>query len=510
MRAVLLLVLATLAGVLTVPAFAPYRIYWLMPVSLALLAGVLGRDGRHAFRLGYVWGLSAYLCNFYWIYVSLHDIAGMPMALAGLLTALLPLYLALYPGLAAWLTVRIGERTGSPALLTWLVLFPGAWTLTEWLRGWMLTGFPWGQAGYSQITESPLAGFAPVTGILGVTLLTAVSGGALSLLTAPGKWRRIGLLAGLVALWVGGAQLKAVAWTEPVGKPISVALAQGNVPQSIKWDPLSFENTLALYAQQIAATRADLMILPETALPAFLDDLPQGYLGMLVNLARRNDMALALGVPRRSDQGNAYYNAVVAVTSPGLPYYAKNHLVPFGEFIPLPWLTGWIYQLMNMPMSGFSGGGASQAPLELAGERLAFNVCYEDSFGEELIGPAANATMLANVSNLAWFGHSGAASQHLQLAQARALETGRTMLRSTNTGMTAIIRPDGAVDAIAAPFTRQVLLGYAQGRTGLTPYMRYGNWPVLLLSALMLCAPLLVWRRRVPRHARPVRFRDQL
>jgi apolipoprotein N-acyltransferase len=509
MRTTLWLILAVLAGTLTMMAFAPYRLYWITPLSLAMLAGILERDGRHAFWIGYAWGLSAYLCNFSWIYICLHDVAGMPAVLAGGLTVLLPAYLALYPGLAAWLAVRIGNRVQAGPSMRWLVLFPAAWTLTEWLRGWMLTGFPWGQVGYSQITESPLAGYDPVGGILLVTLAVAFSAGALSLLVHRGTWRRLIMLALLVALWCGGAQLKQTEWTTPVGKPISVALAQGNVPQSIKWDPLSFESTLSLYAQQVAYTRADLMILPETALPVFLDQLPGAYINMLSSLARRNGTELAVGIPlRKPKDPSAYLNAVVAWTSPGMPYYAKDHLVPFGEFVPLSWLTGWVYQLMNMPLAGFSRGGADQAPLVLAGQKIAFNVCYEDSFGEELIGPAAHSTMLANVSNLAWFGESAAASQHLQLAQARALETGRFMLRSTNTGMTAIIRPDGSVDAIAAPFTRQVLISYAQGRSGMTPYMRHGNWPVLLFAALMLFAPLAPRLGR--RRAHLPRYRDQL
>ncbi|MBV8647133.1 MAG: apolipoprotein N-acyltransferase [Paludibacterium sp.] len=509
MRLALLLILATLAGVITVLGFAPYRIYWVMPLSLAILAHTLSRGGRQAFWLGYAWGVSSYLCNFNWIFVSLHDIAGMPTWLAGPLTVLLPAYLALYPGLAAWMTVRVGDRCDTPPWMRWLLLFPAAWTLTEWLRSWILSGFPWGQVGYSQITESALAGYAPVGGILLVTLLVALFAGALQLMLLTGKWWRLSLGAGMLLVWCGGLALKPIAWTTPVGKPISVALAQGNVPQSLKWDPISFESTLQLYGRQVADTRADLMILPETALPALFNELPPNYVQILQSLANHNGMAVAVGVPRRSDKDpNGYLNAVVALTTPGLPYYAKDHLVPFGEFVPLPWITGWLYQWMNMPMSGFSRGGENQAPLALAGQLVAFNVCYEDSFGEELIGPAAHATLLANVSNLAWFGRSNAASQHLQLAQARALETGRFMLRATNTGMTAIIRPDGAVDAIAAPFTRQVLMGFAEGRSGMTPYMRHGNWPVLLAAVLMLVAPLARRHRSMPDGRR--RYRDHL
>jgi len=508
MRSPLLLLVSALAGGCTLWAFAPYRMFWIMPLALALLIVMLEREPQHAFRHGYLWGLAAYLCNFNWIYLCLHQVAGMPWLPAAALTLLLPAYLALYPALAAWLTVRLGRQSGARRGVRCLLLFPAAWTLCEWLRGWMLSGFPWGQIGYSQITESPLAGFAPLGGILLVTLLLALSAGGLCLAFYSRQRPLYLLLGALTLLWGSGMALKQVAWTTPVGQPIAVALAQGNIPQAIKWDPVSFEMTLTLYAQQISGTRADLMILPETALPVFLDQLPPAYVDMLTRLAQAHNMALALGIPRRTDDRNGYLNAVVALSSPGLPYYAKDHLVPFGEFIPLPFLTGWIYRIMNMPMSGFSRGGPNQQPLLLAGQKVAFNVCYEDSFGEELLGTAAQSTLLANVSNLAWFGKSQAASQHLQLAQTRALETGRYMLRSTNTGMTAIIRPDGEVDAIAAPFTRQVLTGFAQGRSGLTPYMRHGNLPVLLLCLLMLLAPRRRWQK-IRRRARDY-FRDHI
>jgi len=508
MRTALHVTLAALAGGITILAFAPYRMYWIMPLALTVLAHQMERAPKRAFWLGYAWGISAYICNFNWIYLCLHDVAGMPAVLAGLLTLLLPACLGVFTGLAAWVTIKISERTQTGRPVRWLLLFPAAWTLSEWLRGWVFTGFPWGQIGYSQITESPLSGFAPVGGILCVTLMLALSSGILCLAVFSGKWVRITAGVLLLLIWGGALELKQISWTTPVGKPISVALAQGNVPQSIKWDPISFETTLSLYARQIAATRADLMILPETALPVFLNDLPQAYIDMLINLARKNGTALAVGIPRRTDKQDGYLNAVVALTEPGMPYYAKNHLVPFGEFIPLPWLTGWMYQLMDMPLSGFSRGGANQAPLILAGQKIAFNICYEDSFGEELIGSAAQSSMLANVSNLAWFGKSQAASQHLQLAQTRALENGRYMLRSTNTGMTAIIRPDGEVDAIAAPFTRQVLLGFAEGRSGLTPYMKHGNRPLILLCLLMLLLPLVKWKKAMVNAKQ--RYRDHI
>ncbi|CUA84027.1 Apolipoprotein N-acyltransferase [Gulbenkiania indica] len=493
MPQLLLFALTAVAGALSVFAFAPWRMFWLMPLLLAALAELAERRPASAFGTGYAWGLAAYTANFYWIYISLHHVAGLPSVFAAPLTLLLPAYLALYPGLAVWLSCRMAGR----AWLRWLVAFPAAFTLGEWLRGWMLTGFPWGTAGYSQITESPLSGLAPVGGIYLVTWAVALSAGVIVVFARVRPRTRVVLLALMALVWGGGYHLRHRSWTQPVGEPVSVALAQGNVPQSLKWDPQAAQDTLALYYRQVATTRTELMILPETALPLFLEDLPSGYLTMLKGAAERNGTALAVGVPRRGSSENSYYNAVVALTQPGAPAYAKNHLVPFGEFVPLPELTGWLYQYMNMPLSGFSRGGAFQPPIEMAGQKIAFNVCYEDSFGEELIAPAREATLLANVSNLAWFGESAASSQHLQLSQARALETGRYMVRATNTGMTAIVRPDGEVEMVAAPDTRQVLVGTVQGRTGLTPYMIHGDTPILAaMGLLLLIAAVAGWRQR--------------
>ncbi|MDF0606806.1 apolipoprotein N-acyltransferase [Neisseriaceae bacterium TC5R-5] len=488
MRNVLLLLAAALAGSLTLFAFAPYRLYWLMPLTLAALLTLAQYRPQRAFWLGYVWGLAAYTTNFHWIYNSLHDIAGLPAWIALPLVFLLPAYLALYPGLVLWLTMRWLQQPWQRCLL----LFPALWVLGEWLRSWVMTGFPWAAVGYSQITESPLAGYTAVGGIHLVSYLVALLAGALTMLHGSSKLLRAGVLLGVILLLGGGQWLKAVNWTQPLGEPVQVALAQGNIPQQLKWSPENLEMSLRVYYQMVATTKADMMILPETALPLFLDDLPSGYLTMLTDAARRSNMELVTGVPRRQD-GLSYLNAAVALTTPGQPYYAKDHLVPFGEFIPLPSVIGWIYQFMQMPMSGFSRGGPNQSPLVLAKQRVAFNVCYEDSFGEELIGPAARATMLANISNLAWFGKSTAMSQHLQLSQARALENGRYMLRATNNGMTAIIQPNGEVAAIAAPFTRQVLQGAVQGRQGLTPYMRYGNYPLLLLLIVLLLPLTAMW-----------------
>lgn len=495
MRALSYITVSFFTGLVTVYGFAPYRLYWLLPISLAILAELVHRYPARAFLIGYFWGLGAYLAHFYWIFHSLYNVAGLPIWLALPITALLPIYLALYPGLASWISSRINARLW----VRWALIFPAAWTLAEWLRGWMLTGLAWGQVGYSQITESPLAGFAATNGIYAVTFAVALSSGLLMVLTRLNIRARIAMLLLGALLWSSGGWLKEIQWTVPFGKPFTVALAQGNIAQNTKWNPSHLNNALTLYYKQVAATHADLMILPETALPLFLDDLSPGYLNKLINRARLNGMALATGIPLYTEDRQSYLNAVVDLTTDKIPYYAKNHLVPFGEFIPFKWIIGWIYQFMNMPLSDFASGGTQQAPLEMAGQKVAFNICYEDSFGEELIASAAHATILANVSNLGWFGNTEATSQHLQISQARALETGRFILRATNTGMTAIVRPDGEIASIAAPSTTQVLTGFAEGRTGNTPYMQYGNLPILAFTiTILLITTILGWKKTPP------------
>lgn len=485
------------SGAATVLAYAPYRLFMVMPLCLAVLLWLVQRWPQRAFSTAWLWGLTAYCSQFYWIYISLHDIAGLPAPLAGGMTVLLPAYLALYPALACHLTMRIHPQPWVRHLL----LFPALWTIGEWLRSWLLTGFPWGAAGYSQITESPLAGYAPLGGIHLVTFAVALSASLLVWLLQLPRQRALLAVLAITALWGGGEAAKRQQWTQNSGKPLTVSLLQGNIPQSLKWDPATFEFTLATYYRMVVqAPASQLLLLPETALPVFLEDMPSGYLTMINGAAGQKNSTLVTGLPRRTPDGRGYLNAVVTLNDPAFPYYAKDHLVPFGEFIPLPLITSWIYQFMNMPLSGFTPGGSKQLPLAVADQRIAFNICYEDGFGEELIGPAANATMLANVSNLAWFGKSNAMSQHLQLSQARALETGRPMLRSTNTGMTAVIDHRGEVISVAAPDTRQVLSATVQGRSGLTPYMRTGNLPVLLGCALLLLPGLLLglWQRRQP------------
>lgn len=450
--------------------------------------------------LGGAFGLGYFGAGVSWVYVSLSVFGGMPMAAAAGATLAFCAYLALFPALAGALFVRF-----APA--PWLaraLFFAALWALSEWLRGVLFTGFPWLAIAYSQTPPSPLAGFAPLAGVVGVGLLTALlaallvellsglrTGGA----ATPGGQRRsfaaaLPLLAAALLL-AGGAGLRTISWTAAQGEPFSVALLQGNVAQDVKWRPETFAESLATYHRLALDHPAKLTVLPETALPVFYERAPRDYLDELVRLAAREQGDLVFGIV--TGDGERYANAALSLgVSPG-QRYAKSHLVPFGEFTP-PGFS-WFMHALDIPMSDFTPGEAKQAPLAIAGQQVAINICYEDLFGSEIIRALPQATLLVNLSNVAWFGDSLAPAQHLQIAQMRALETGRMMLRATNTGMTAIVGADGRVQAVLPPFTRDALTGEVQGYSGTTPYVRWGDAPALLLAVLLLGLGAL--RRRV-------------
>lgn len=468
-------------GILSVFSFAPFYFY---PLPLLALAGLFhlwarAPTARRAALEGFTFGLGFFGAGVSWIYVSLHDFGGMPLAAALAATALFCALLALFPALTGWLQ---GRWRGS-RVMRLLVLMPALWSLSEWLRGWVLTGFPWLSVGYSQVPLSPLAGFAPILGVYGVSLAVAVGAGALALL-AQRQQRRKALVV-LVLLASCGLALRQVQWTMPVGAPLAVSLVQGNIAQDMKWRPEKARHTLESYARLSASSKGKLIVLPETALPMFLDDVPPAYLEQLAQLGRQRGGDVVVGIPEEKDAGQ-YFNSAFSFGSSPSRIYRKYHLVPFGEYLPLRPVFAWVLYILHIPLSDFTRGAQVQQAMAVANQHLAVDICYEDVFGEEIIRQLPRATLLANLTNDAWFGHSLGPWQHLQIAQMRALETGRFMLRATNTGVTAIIDQHGQVTQLAPVFTATVLEGNAQGFQGATPYVRFGNLPFLLLLALLL------------------------
>jgi apolipoprotein N-acyltransferase len=470
-----------LLGAASVFGFAPF---YLFPLPILALAGFLYLTRlaapAEAMRRGWAFGLGWFLAGVSWVYVSLHDFGMMPAPLAALATLLFAAFLALFPAAAVWLTLHLRL---APAA-RWLLAMPALWTGLEWTRNWLFTGFPWQALGYAQAPFSPLAGYAPILGVFGVSWLAAVTAGAIVL----GRRWAYGLAAGF---WLAGAGLAQVAWTQPEGEPVTVSLLQGNVAQEMKFRPEKLVATLNEYRRLILASEARLIVTPETALPLFLEHLPAGYLDELAGPVRQRDGGLLVGVPER--EGGRYYNSMLALAGGPPQLYRKVHLVPFGEFVPPGF--GWIVDWLSIPLSDFARGASGQPPLALAGQRVAVNICYEDVFGEELIHALPAATLMVNVSNDAWFGRSFAPWQHLQISQMRALETGRWWLRANNTGITAILDEKGRVRAQLEPFRTGALAGEAQGFAGQTPYARWGNAVVVAVLLLALAAAWALQRR---------------
>ena len=474
---------AFLAGSALVAAFSPLDLSPLALLAPALLIHLwlcAARPGDCAW-IGFAFGMGLFAAGVSWVYVSLSLFGGMPAPLAAFATLAYCAWLALLPAAVGYAQHRIGAGDSMRAF----VFIPALWMLSEWVRGWYFTGFPWLALGYAG-TDTPLAGYAPLVGVYGVSLIAMACAALVwAIVLRP---RRAVSLALLVAILAAGALLRLVEWTQPYGAPLTVSLLQGNIAQEMKFDPERYAKTLATYERLASESRAKLIILPETALPRFLDRVDPAYLAGLESIARRNGGDLLVGVPDRTagvgTEPAKFFNSVISLGTSPRQLYSKTHLVPFGEFVPPGF--GWIVNILQIPLSDFSRGESAQRPLALAGQNVAINVCYEDAFGEEIIRPLPEATLLVNVSNMAWFGDSLAPGQHLQMARMRTIESGRAMLAATNSGVTAAIDRGGRVLGLLPQFAEGRLEVEVRGYTGATPYVRFGNWPALIAAALLL------------------------
>jgi len=512
---------ALVSGALYALSFAPGPLPgWLLPIWQIALLAVLIRlcdqadASGQAARLGWLFGLSGFGTGLYWLFISLHTYGHLAAPLAAAGVAALAAALALFPALTCWTARRLssGPVAKGSSTMGHALLWAAAWTLAEWLRGTLFTGMPWLNAGYAH-ADGPLAGWTPVLGVYGVAFLAAFAAAAISLLRRAGApARRPAALTLIVALT--GLGLKQIAWSTPHGEPLEVRLVQGNIDQGDKFDPARTQAGIVQHLEQAAlppvpgASEPRLIVLPETIMPSFQHRIAPEVWQAWHDLARSKNATVIMGAPlhdRRGRQTNSVIGITGATSLAELQSgdnrlrYDKRHLVPFGEFIP-PGFR-WFVNAMQIPLGDFDRGGERQPPFAVADQRVAPNICFEDVFGEELLpalhpGPdgAPGATILVNVSNLGWFGDSWALRQHLQIARVRAMETGRPMLRATNTGTTAAIAPNGRVLIQADPLAARVVGLPVQGMTGLTPYARLGNQPVLLFAALCLGIALSLQR----------------
>lgn len=481
--------IALIAGSAAPLAFAPFGWSPVIFLSLIALFGMWNVvTPAQALRSGYLFGVGMFGVGVSWVFVSMHDFGGVAIPVAVFLTALFVGFLSLFPALAGWLYARWFRYDGS--VIPMLIGFPAIWGLVEWCRGWMFTGFPWLEISYSQV-DTPLAGYAPLFGSYGVAwVMTLTVSYVVAAWSRRVSWKHS--TAVIVIVFAGGYALKSISWTTPVGAPISVALLQGNVSQDVKWRPEQRQPTIDLY---VAMTRenwdADLIVWPETALPAFYHQARE-LIEQLGKEARDTQTDVLIGIPVMDLATRRYYNSMVS-TGTNEQSYSKQHLVPFGEFIPWNSVLGRLMEIMQVPLPDFSVAPSSPV-LMLAGQPMGISICYEDAFGNEVIRALPRATALINASNDAWFGDSLAPHQHLQMARMRSIETQRPMLRVTNTGVTAVIDHRGTVTHRAEQFSVTALRARMQPMQGATPYTRMGNTPAV--AGLVLFLMIGLWRRR--------------
>ena len=480
-----------LAGALLTLAFAPFG-YW--PLAIFCPALLMWRwqeaTPRQAAALGFWFGVGLFSAGTWWLYISIHTIAAAPLWLTLLLiiamVSLMAAYYALLGAISAWVL---------PPGVGWRLLagLPALWLLDEWCRGWFLSGFPWLSLGYS-LVDSPLAGYAPLLGVYGLSGLALWQAGALLAAWRGSSAVRATAVLLSVALWLGGWALGRISWTVPYGAPVPVAILQGAIPQDEKWQLDNLEPTKLRYrALNDQSADARVIVWPESAIPE-LANLIAPFLAEIQASSRARNADVVMGVVRLGDNGKDYYNSILALTGTGAAFYDKRHLVPYSEFLPVPAFVRQWLRLMNLPYADFTSGSELQPPLLAGGLKLAPTVCYEDGFGSAQLALVRASDALVNVTNDAWFGHSPARYQHLQIARMRALETGRYLLRAGNDGISAIIGPRGELLAMAPEYQPALLRGTVVPMGGLSPYVRLGNWPVLVLALLGVAG---AWRRRV-------------
>ena len=489
------MLLAALAGFSSLFSFEPFGWWPVQILALAWLFYQVGMDtsAKRSLLVGWGFGFGWSVAGMHWLYVAITVHGGMPAPIAALAIALLAVYMGMFSAFATGAATWLRRRWSLPVPSFLLLVLPACWGLSEWTRGWLFTGFPWASSGYAH-NISPLAGYAPIVGVFGIGVLVAVCAACLVMLTQRARLQALGMLAAIMAAGFGLAQID---WTRPNGAPITVRLLQGDIAQDEKFSAAHIDRALSLYDGMIRAAPADLIATPETAIVLFPQQLPPGYLDGLAAFSRESGSHLIYGIPL-ADSPTQYANSVAGVAPDGRSYrYDKQHLVPFGEFVPAGFR--WFVDLMSIPLGDFTRGAKVQAPFAVKDQMVLPNVCYEDAFGEEIAlqlrSSPKPASMLLNVSNLAWYGKSVAIPQHLQISQMRSLETGRPMLRSTNNGATAVIDAKGRVTASLPTHTRGTLAATVQGMQGTTPYIRFGNALFLVWCALALGAAWLMGRK---------------
>ena len=466
-----------LMGAFSVLAFAPFNFYPLIFFSIIGLLYITNKNESANIKT-FLFGSGFFVIGIYWIYICLQQFGGMPPFIALVSTLSLCLFLALF-----FLPFSLLSQYKNNILF-----IPAFFTLTELLRGVIFTGFPWLSLGYTQVPNSPLIGYLPILGIHGISFLVVLTAVLIFQIFRRNS-KKLYLIIFLIFIWGFGQYLKGIEWSKSIGDTLSTSLIQGNISQDKKWNRNMVNESLNHYQKLILDSDASLIILPETSIPIEVNTIPKSFIKKIQNHVEHNDRHIIFGAIEKNM--GRYFNSAFLIGKGYRESYRKNHLVPFGEFIPLKKYLGYVYQnWLNIPFTNLSKGKKKSVDLfKIKDLGFAVNICYEDVFGNEIASfnkYTSEPHVLVNISNDAWYGKSIAAEQHLQISQARAIENKRMMIRSTNTGVTAFIGRDGKVLKKLPQFTSGELRYDVQGYTGVTPYMLFNNFIIYLLCILIL------------------------
>ena len=479
---------AIIAGGIIPFAYAPFGYYFLSFISLSALFFLWSetQSKRETFILGYLFGFAVFGIGVNWLHISINLFGGMNIIGAFFFTYLLIAFISLYPAVCGYLAVRFFKDF-------YFLAIPSLWLITEWGRGWILTGFPWLNIGTSQ-TDSILSSYAPLIGDYGISFIVCVIAISITIVIKENLKKRMIAISVLIFIGVFSLVLSNYNWTQKTGEELSVTLIQGAIPQEIKWNPDQRKRTYEIYSSLSEPYwSSDIIIWPETAIPAYYH-LAGDFINPITERMQQTDTLFMSGIVNKDQSMNKYFNSILLIDEQHR-FYNKHHLVPFGEYLPFKSLLDRILRFLKIPMSDFSSGNVKNKLLETDKGIFGMSICYEDAYGTEIRRALPEANILINVSNDAWFGDSMAPHQHLQIARMRALENGRYLLRSTNTGISAIIDNKGKIVERSPQFKPHALNAKAALFIGETPYSRYGNYLILCFSFLILLSSFILQRK---------------
>ena len=481
---ILKLILLSISGAVLVCAYAPFSYSWLTYVCPTILfITLMNQSIKYALLFGFVFGLFFFGFGVPWTFNSIHEYGHAPVLLSAVLASLLVVILALFPAAVAALTVYLSGTKHFD--IANVFTFACLWTSFEWLRGWIFTGFPWLLIGHAHY-EGALQGVLPIFGSFGASWVTVLIGCLLATLIFARKKQKIISVVFLFAIALISYLFNQITWTNAEDESLEVALIQGNISQEMKWDRTKHAYIMNKYLEMSKRhSDADIIIWPETAIPTYYVLVKDSFIPQVAQIADVEDIDFLMGVFTSNPKKEEVYNSVMTLGDE-FGFYRKQHLVPFGEYIPFRGILTIIERYIDLPMADVSSG-EGRPLVNLKGHAVGASICYEAVYGNEVIQALPEAKFLVNVSNDAWFGDSLAPHQHLEITRSRAVETGRYLLRATNTGISAVINPDGEIVNKSVQFEDDVVRAAIQPYVGSTLYVRWGNWGIvsIILSYLL-------------------------